>query len=281
MRVLLLQTLALAALVAAPAHADRRQERSEETAAAALQRVRAANANARALQSNATFDGARSVYAYQPGALYPIYANPGFVTALMLEPGESLNAIAAGDTARWTVTQAEAGDVGVSRMVVLIKPHEAGLRTNIVLVTDRRLYLLEALSEAGETYAAEVTWTYPRDAAAPVQAAPAEPMDSNYRVRIVRGRAPAWTPVRVFDNGAKTWIQFPRDVAATDLPPLFVITGDGAELVNYRVQDSSYMVDRLFDVAELRLGSHDPVIVRIERHPAPPRRSSPHRGRHP
>jgi type IV secretion system protein VirB9 len=31
--------------------------------------------------------------------------------------------------------------------------------------------------------------------------------------------------------------------------------GGGAELVNYRVQDRYMIVDRLFDVAELRLGN--------------------------
>ncbi|NDC60109.1 MAG: P-type conjugative transfer protein TrbG, partial [Alphaproteobacteria bacterium] len=77
--------------------------------------------------------------------------------------------------------------------------------------------------------------------------------------------APPWTPVRVFDDGLKTWIEFPADIAASDMPPLFVRTGEGAELVNYRVQRNRYIVDRVFDVAELRLGRVDPVVVRIER----------------
>ena len=49
------------------------------------------------------------------------------------------------------------------------------------------------------------------------------------------------------------------------MPPLFVITNEGAELTNYRVVGSRYMVDRLFDTAELRLGTHAPIVVRIER----------------
>ena len=49
------------------------------------------------------------------------------------------------------------------------------------------------------------------------------------------------------------------------LPPLFVITGEGAELVNYRVDGRRYMVDRVFDRAELRLGVRAPQVVRIER----------------
>jgi type IV secretion system protein VirB9 len=49
------------------------------------------------------------------------------------------------------------------------------------------------------------------------------------------------------------------------MPPLFVRTGEGLELVNYRVEGQTYVVDRLFDRAELRLGQKKPVVVRIER----------------
>ncbi len=86
-----------------------------------------------------------------------------------------------------------------------------------------------------------------------------------YRVRATRGGRPNWMPTRVFDDGRRTWIEMPEAVASSDLPPLFVITGEGAELVNYRVQGRRYMVDRIFDVAELRLDTRAPTIVRIER----------------
>ena len=39
------------------------------------------------------------------------------------------------------------------------------------------------------------------------------------------------------------------------MPPLFVVgPAGGDELVNYRVRDNYYIVDRLFAAAELRLG---------------------------
>jgi len=44
-----------------------------------------------------------------------------------------------------------------------------------------------------------------------------------------------------------------------------VDTGEGAEITNYRVQGQRYLVDRLFDRAELRLGTRSPTIVRIDR----------------
>jgi type IV secretory pathway VirB9-like protein len=81
-----------------------------------------------------------------------------------------------------------------------------------------------------------------------------------------RGRAPAWMPERVFDDGHKTYIQFAPDLGTTEAPPLFVIgENKQAELVNYRVQGRYYVVDRLITAAELRLGTKEQQIVRIER----------------
>lgn len=60
--------------------------------------------------------------------------------------------------------------------------------------------------------------------------------------------------------------QFPLSHPFGDAPPLFVVGPTGeAELVNYRVRGRFYVVDRIFDVAELRLGTKKQQVVRIER----------------
>ena len=87
-----------------------------------------------------------------------------------------------------------------------------------------------------------------------------------YRIKANGFRAPRWQPVRVFDDGLKTYIQFPRDMASTEAPPLFLIGPDKqAQLVNYRYLGGYYVVDRLIDVAELRLGERKQQVVRITR----------------
>ena len=106
------------------------------------------------------FVEARQIYAYAPGAIYQLYASPNFVSAILLEPGESLNAIAAGDTSRWMVTQSEGETDKEPRTIVLVKPHASEFKTNIVLITDRRTYTIEARAMAGSTYSSEIAWTY-------------------------------------------------------------------------------------------------------------------------
>ena len=83
----------------------------------------------------------------------------------------------------------------------------------------------------------------------------------------IKGDTPNWRPTRVFDDGQKIYIEFPQDLAVSEAPPLFVTDGKGddGKLVNYRLRDGFYIVDRLFDFAELRLGEKDQTVVRIVR----------------
>jgi type IV secretion system protein TrbG len=77
--------------------------------------------------------------------------------------------------------------------------------------------------------------------------------------------------LRAFDDGHKVFIQMPSGLAQGEAPPLFVAGSDGRpNLVNYRVRGSYYVVDRMFGVAELRLGENPQRIVRIVRTDARP-----------
>jgi type IV secretion system protein VirB9 len=63
-------------------------------------------------------------------------------------------------------------------------------------------------------------------------------------------------PIRVLDDGVHTYLQMNPSILHREAPVLAVIGPDGkAEIVNYRVQGSVYIVDRLFDRARLMLGS--------------------------
>lgn len=153
-----------------------------------------------------------------------------------------------------------------------MKPIASGLRTNLVITTDRRVYLVALESRAGEGMAA-ISWTYPGDGLIALDAAAAtapvargvalDRLDFNYRIE--GDRAP-WMPVRAFDDGTQTFIQFPPSVGSGEIPPLFVVGPSGrTELVNYRLSGRYYVVDRLFSRAELRLGEKHQLIVRIIR----------------
>ncbi|OJV54531.1 MAG: P-type conjugative transfer protein TrbG [Burkholderiales bacterium 68-10] len=239
-------------------------------------RVSRANAEARVAPTREGYVNAIQVWPFTDGALYQVYAAVGRVTVVSLQPGEELVTVAAGDTVRWIVGDTSSGSGADLRVNVLVKPIRSGLKTNLVITTSRRTYLLE-LASTEKTWMASVSWDYPRDRMLALQrqaqaASAAAPVDSgllleNLRFRYaVSGSNPPWKPLRAFDDGQKVYIQFPAGIAQGELPPLFVIgpEGDG-QLVNYRFRSPYYIVDRLFGAAELRLGGDKGEVVRIER----------------
>ncbi len=242
-------------------------------------RVAAANNAARIQPTRVAYLNAVQVYPFSDGALYQVYAAPGEITDIALEPGEQLvgsGPVAAGDTVRWVIGDTESGTGPSKRIHILLKPTAPNLTTNLVINTDRRTYHLE-LRSTEKTYMASISWAYPQDQlialrgqnAAAETAAPVVTginVDQlNFRYRL-EGDSPAWKPLRAFDDGRQVFIEFPTGIAQGEVPPLWVIGPQGeGQLVNYRVRGNYIIVDRLFAAAELKLGGDPQQIVRIVR----------------
>jgi len=240
----------------------------------ATARVEMANHRALREPTSAGYINAAQIYPFSDSALYRLYAAPGQVTDIALEPGETLSAISAGDTVRWAVGDTASG-AGTSRQVhVMVKPFAAGLTTNLVILTDKRTYHLELASTANTAMAA-LSWSYPQEALIAAKAAAEQgpvTIDNGLQVDDLKfhyamnGDNPPWKPVRVFDDGRKVYIQFPDKIDRGEAPPLFVVGADGqSELVNYRMRGNFYVVDRLFGKADLRLGQDPQQVVQITR----------------
>ena len=282
-----LATASDAASAGGPAAADlasrtaarRHHQRHYAAAEASLRSVAVANRSSLSRPSSGAYVNATLYYDYEPGRLYTLNTSPRFLTAITLRPGEKLISKAAGDTVRWVLGETVEGAGATEQVIVFVKPIRGDLRTNIILTTDQRTYLLEAVSRDGDSYNSVITWNYPQEemreqlaarAAAEqsvVAATNVENLNFSYKVEPVHARhGPRWQPLRVFDDGLKTYIQFPPNLASSEAPPLFLIgPHDQAQLVNYRLMGGYYVVDRLIDVAELRLGEKPQTVVRITR----------------
>ena len=239
--------------------------------------IAAANAQARQSSRSDGFVGGVQVFAYDPGRVYEVWTAPLRVTTLTLAPGETLVSKAAGDTVRWQIGETTSGQGPGQRAHVMIKPLQRGLETNLVLATNQRVYLLQLKSGAPEAFNAAVTWdlgavlapaTAAGEAPPPAPDAlvtPAGPLDARFRIE-AHGRRPAWAPTAVMTDGVRTFLSFPSDLAAGEAPALFVVgPGGETQLVNYRQQAGLWVVDRVFEEAELRIGDKRPQIVRIVR----------------
>ena len=86
----------------------------------------------------------------------------------------------------------------------------------------------------------------------------AQNLDFGFRIS---GDDPRWRPLRVYTDGAKTYIQFPRAMAFGSAPALVGLARDGGwfsnpteEMMNYRIIGDRYVVDQVLDRAELVSG---------------------------
>lgn len=266
----------LLALTAPSGTVDPAAANAAKSQASAAERVAAANRSATQQPASRDYVNAVQVYPYREGAIYQAYVAPGAVTDIALQPGEALIAVAAGDTTRWVIGDTTSGSDATRRTHILVKPHAAGLATNLVVTTDRRTYYLKLTATAATAMAA-LSWTYPADAlialrnavptvpAASTSSLPTDIARLHFGYRITGDRV-AWRPLRAFDDGRQTYVEFPATIVTGEAPPLFIVGAQGAaELVNYRMRGRFYVVDRIFDAAELRLGTKKPRVVRIER----------------
>jgi P-type conjugative transfer protein TrbG len=190
-----------------------------------------------------------------------------------LEAGESVLSKIAGDTQRWEIQLAVAGTNGQTPLVV-VKPHDCGLTTNLVLATTAgRIYDLTldsppcphlGLNPRG-VYVRHVRFYYP-DALVESWAAP-QPVPTtgspaaanlsalNFAYRIAPERHVAWVPIAVFDDGAHCYIKLPPGASHREAPVLFALADDGSRiLLNYNLIGDAYVTDRVFRSAVLVVG---------------------------
>ncbi len=217
----------------------------------------------------------RVLYSFGAG-LPTVVCAPLRVCIIELQAGERIvGEPQIGDSVRWNISPAMYGAGADATSVIVLKPTISGLDTNLLIATDRRAYYLRLISKP-EEYVARVAFQYPQDdnarkwhqqaidqelAAKKAQhesdASPAmlaiDKLNFGYRVN---GANEHLRPLRVYDDGAKTYIQMPPEIQHREVPVLLVMGADGkGEMTNYRVRQQTYIVDRLFDRAQLVLGT--------------------------
>jgi type IV secretion system protein TrbG len=214
----------------------------------------------------------RVMYTFGAG-LATLVCAPMRICILELQPGEKLNGEPQiGDSVRWQITPAAYGTGVDGTPVIVVKPTASGLDTNLLVTTDRRAYYLRLISKPDD-YVSRVAFEYPAEdnnrrwqehmlAERSRQPAKAELLPAlvtaerlNFGYDIQGGNEHI-RPVRVFDDGEKTYLQMPAELKYREAPVLLIVGNDGkGEVTNYRVQHQTYIVDRLFDRANLVLGA--------------------------
>ena len=229
----------------------------------------------------------RVLYVFGQGMPVMVCA-PLRVCAVEMQPGEHLQSQPQiGDSRRWEITPVMSGSGLDQTPLLVVKPIEAGLETDLIIPTDRRTYVVRLISDPMR-FISRLAFQYPaddrakwatfqaqQDAATRDAEAVAEqkraleeqakekqasvlPMAENaldnlYFDYKLSGE-PAYRPERVLDDGQHTYLIYPNDGRFRELPTLLMLVNGKTELVNFRVDGTRYIVDRLFDKAILVVG---------------------------
>lgn len=206
---------------------------------------------------------------------------PLHLCVLQLEGNEKINNIDLGDSAHWMVSTSLVGGKQNGSYQIVLKPKKYDIATDMVIATNKRTYNVGLVSKKGATTHL-VNFYYPEETlnhalsdlhqqqvvttkqavVATASALSVDKLNFNYRLS---GDSPAWRPVRIFDDGQKTYIQMPQVASKLDLPVLYLLKDGQAELVNYRYKQPYYLIDGLFKSAYLVSGKgHQQVRVVIQ-----------------
>ncbi|MBR6013535.1 MAG: TrbG/VirB9 family P-type conjugative transfer protein [Selenomonadaceae bacterium] len=210
-----------------------------------------------------TQDGANSqdnstvIFKYAPNQLYKIYCRVGYLTDLSLKKGERINFVGGGDTSAWAVEKATVD--GVPH--IYIKPTVETSTTNLIITTNKRSYQL--ILNTSDWYNPMVTWNYGYEEDSEINfreeqnslsgiSGNIENLNFNYKIS---GKFEE--KITVFDDGEKTILKF--NSLPKRLPSVFVKNRGkkGLSMVNYKIRNDCYVLDRIADEIELRVSEKE------------------------
>lgn len=206
------------------------------------------------------------IFSYSPNQLYKIYCRMGFITDLAFKKGETINYVGGGDTAGWSISKTNVD--GVEHL--LVKPVVETGTTNFFIATDKHTY--QVIVNSSNWYNPMVKWVYGQETITEnllekkknervitgnVNVSNITDMDFNY---VASGNGNK--PELIFSDGEKTYLKF-KSIKNKQVP-IFVRAKNRKEmsLVNYTVKDNYYIIDKVFDVAQIRESDKDIVTIK-------------------
>lgn len=231
------------------------------------------------------FKNGMSFFDYNENIQFPIFTRKLAMTTIILNNDEQMidKDLFMSDSDSWIVT----GDIWSSdegeRQIIMIKPKVDNLETNMLIVTNKRLYHFILYSgNKNSTYQPMVRFKYPTDAKfitsstkrnkpegvhsnytsknivtsfTDLGSDSTEFVSFNYTINIpVFQKKPDWTPKTVYDDGSHTYILLPEIVLQKEFPAFWEGKND---IVNYQIHPTNHclvIIDKLIEEVTLRVG---------------------------
>ena len=215
--------------------------------------------------------GGTSIFDYDENVQFPVFTKKLAMTTIILNDDEAMvdTQPFMSDTESWVIT----GDVWQSdegeRQLIMLKPKESGLETNMLIVTNKRLYHF-ILYSTKDDYQPMVKFRYveepkfitsrtkkqnPLSVKAHYQTLDPSLVSFNYKISVPTFQKKIdWVPEMVYDDGSHTYILLPEIVLQKEFPALWE---ESKEITNYEIHPTIHnliIVNKLIEEVTLKVG---------------------------
>jgi len=239
------------------------------------------DSNSKGIIKPQDYSHAAIIYLYNPDEVYEVFAQPLRVCDIVMENNENVTEVPyISDSERWVIGAGVSYENGNPIQHIYVKPELYGISASLIINTDRRVYRI-ILRSYSDVHMPLVRWRYNsgvpnnyipapqmqnagKDSGNQTQENPIAGIDPrflsfNYRVKYGFFNKPVWLPNLVFDDGSKTFIQFPDLVLQRELPAVFENRKD---ILNYRVTGNLIVIDKLIEDITVKIGRTEITILK-------------------
>ncbi len=202
---------------------------------------------------------------YSKDNVVRINAANGYITTLVFAPGEKVVNYGSGYSTAWEFATAD--------NQFFLKPKDKDGSTNVVIVTDQRIYNLDVyLVEKPRNATYKLTFRYPQqfieeqirkgqesyikgqlEKQDPSIQANNSYLNMKYTMNFgVSKGSRLIAPVSCYDNGRFTYMKF-RD--NTDFPAVYRVSDDGEAIINSHIEDQTLVIHGVYPEYRLRAGA--------------------------
>lgn len=225
--------------------------------------------------------GGTSYFDYDENSQFPVFTKILSMTTIILNDDEYMegdSSIYLSDSIRWVVS----GDIWQTdkgtRQILMVKPKTTGLETNMLVVTNKRLYHF-VLYSTSKDYQPMVRFNYPLERSfVTAHTKKAKPSDVvnyfetldmskvsfNYKVFVpFSSRKVEWIPETVYDDGSHTYIILPEVNLQKEFPAVWE---NGREITNFEVHPEIHnmiVINKLVNKVTIGIGRKKIVIKKL------------------
>lgn len=218
-------------------------------------------------------------WVFKDKKIYQIHCQTYHTTVIQLEPEEEMMEVPyISEPDVWRISRGVGVVKGRQTQFIMIKPDYSGMKSTMVILTNRRVYQFE-LQSFKDHYMPYVSWVYypeiesgeswqhfiaakksfdSQNASSLLEGIRLDNLSVDYTINYSKRKPPVWCPAFVCDDGQKTYIVLNKMMLNMEMPAVFK---NKNEIVNTITDKNVIQLNELITKVTLKLGK-DKVIIK-------------------